>query len=302
MPTRRPKAFFWFVILAVIYVLLSLLLPPNTATVNEYHLTDVAYRVLVLFIDLPVLAVWFAAFYGYARLDKYALAVKLTQEGKPFTQIARGLRWLAWGMALSSIFSSLLGGIAHSHPGFGKWALIINHYLSLIIAIIAFTIINTGTRGLSDTTRTKPSLLATRWLSVGFIFLAMSYCFATIRAVQNASPNPYQLPMWLILFTIIMPYLYAWLMGLLAAFDISVYRKQVRGMLYKRALNLLAVGITMAIFASIALQYLVSSSPYLRRVTFNWVLLIAYIILTIYAVGFILIAMGADRLKKIEEV
>lgn len=288
--------------LALIYVALVLLLPPNAATSETYHLTPLAYHILMLFVALPLITVWFAAFYGYVKLTQYSRTVVSTADGKAFAQIALGLKWLAWGLPISSIVSTLFGGFVHGHPGFGPAAIIINHYLTLILSIVAFTIISNGTRALTNITGRAPSLAATRWLTIGFIFLAMSYCFTTIRIVQTVDINPYQLPLWLILFTIIMPYLYAWVMGLLAAFEISMYRRHVSGLLYKRGLNMLSSGIGLVIFTSIMLQYLTSSSPYLRKITFNWVLLLVYVILILYAAGFILIAIGAEKLRKIEEV
>ena len=91
-------------------------------------------------------------------------------------------------------------------------------------------------------------------------------------------------------------------MGFFAVFEISQYRRTVRGLFYKQALRMLAGGTTFAIVASVALQYLTSSSKYLRRINLNWTLLTYYVILITFAVGFILIAVGASKLKKIEEV
>jgi hypothetical protein len=300
--TKPTQTFVSFSILSLVYVLLSIGLPPVAATLKAYHLSATGYRVLVLLIALPVVAMWFAAFYGYAQLEQYAQTIKKTPDGKAFASIGRGLRWLAWGLPITSLAGNVLGGVAHEYPHFGSMAIIVTHYTSLIISVIAFTIINTGTRGLTDATGKQPSLAATRGLMVSFIFLAITYCYVTIRTVQTQAANPYQLPMWLILLTIVIPYLYAWLMGLLASYEISLYRRHIRGVFYKRALNLVAGGMGLTILSSIVLQYLTSSSPYLRRINLNWVLLIVFAVLMLYAAGFLLIAVGATKLKKIEEV
>jgi hypothetical protein len=91
-------------------------------------------------------------------------------------------------------------------------------------------------------------------------------------------------------------------MGLLAAYEIYVFSKHTKGLLYKRALNSLAAGITIAIMTSIVLQYIASDTTHIRKITFNALLLGVYLLLTVYAAGFGLIALGAKRLKKIEEV
>ena len=134
------------------------------------------------------------------------------------------------------------------------------------------------------------------------IVISVMYCAVTLNAVEDLNPNPYRLPLWLILLTIIIPYLYSWMMGLFAVFEISQYRRVVRGVIYKDGLRLIATGTTCAIIASVALQYLTSSSPYLRLINLNSRLVISYVILITFAIGFILIAIGASKLKKIEEV
>jgi len=253
-------------------------------------------------VAIPLVVVWSAAFYGYASLERYALAIRKTADGKAFTTIARGLRWLAWGLPISSIASNILSGIAHNHLSFGKFAVIISHYVTLIISIVAFTIINNGTTQLVAATQKRLSINTLRGVLIGYITLATAYCAGTISNVVHRHTNVYYLPVWLISFTIIAPYLYAWLMGLFASYEISFYRKQVSGVFYKRALNLISWGLGMAIISSIILQYISSSSNYLRRIDFNWRLLLAYFFLLAYAIGFILVALGANKLKKIEEI
>lgn len=303
MAAKRPnRTFLVFSILSLVYIILLLTLPPNAATTQTYHLSNLEYRILSLLLGVPRVIVWFAAFYGSARLAQYAGKIQDSTEGTAFEQISRGLWWLAWGLPVSSIVTNIAGGIVHgNHQSLGP-AVISNHFVALSISVIAFTIIGGGTRKLLDVTNKNISIQALRVLLLSFLFLGVSYCYATIRSAQSHRPNPYYMPVWLILLTVVIPYLYAWLMGLLAAYELRLYCRHVAGVLYKRALSLLAGGFGLAIVASVILQLITSSSSYLRRIEFNWSLLVLYVALVLYAIGFLLVALGANRLKKIEEV
>jgi hypothetical protein len=269
---------------------------------HEYHLSEAEFRILAVLTGVPTTIVWLIAFYGYAALASYAEKVGNSSEGRSYSSISRGLKWLAWGLPISICVNTFLGGITLLSPGFQTAALIISHYLFVGISITAFTYMSDGSRSLRDIIARAPSKAATRSMLGLIIVVAVGYCTITLDTVADQHPNSYHLPLWLILLTIIIPYLYAWLMGFLAVFEISQYGRSVRGLFYKQALRFLASGTTFVIVASVALQYLTSSSPYLRRIILDWKLLLSYVILATFAVGFILITVGAGKLKKIEEV
>lgn len=269
---------------------------------QSYDLSAAEFRVLSLLTGLPIAMVWFTSFAGYAALTDYAEKVRGSHEGRSFMSIARGLKWLAWGLPISICTTTLLGGIARINPSLLSAALILSHYTYLFISLFAFTYMSDGTRGLRDSMKTLPSKHAVRVMIALCIIISVVYCAVTLDTVKDLHPNPYRLPVWLILLTIIIPYLYAWMMGLFAVFEIGQYRRAVRGLFYKQALQLLGTGTTLAIVASVALQYLTSSSRYLRRINLNGMLIASYLILITFAIGFILIALGAGKLKKIEEV
>jgi len=299
---KPNRTFLSFSALVVIDVLLTILLPPNAATVRTYHLSGLEYHILALLVLLPIIIVWFAAFYGYSSLDQYANTITRTADGKAFLKIAAGLRWLAWSMPITAILNNVFGGIAHAHPAALTGGLIVAHYVNLGISLVAFTIIGNGTSGLVQATNKHLSLRTIRLLLAGFIALAVAYCYGTIADLQHQHPNTYRLPMGLIMFTIVAPYLYAWLIGLLASYQIAFYCRQVRGVFYNRALTMFASGLAMAILSSVVLQYLVSSSGDLSQINFDGRLLLAYVFLVVFAIGFIMVALGSNKLKKIEEV
>jgi hypothetical protein len=107
---------------------------------------------------------------------------------------------------------------------------------------------------------------------------------------------------WLLVLTIIIPYLYAWFIGLLAAFEITVVARQAKGILYRQALRLLAGGVSVVIAGLITIQYVRSVFPSGGKLSLGLVLLLIYLVYLIVAAGFVLITLGANRLKKIEEI
>ena len=297
-----PKPLVAFTALSIAYIVLCFALPPNTATTSAYNLTYTEYRILLVFINIPILVVWFAAFYGYGKLDEYVALVKKAPNGKPLADISNGLKFLAWGLPITSIVSMALAGVTHATPGITSFTIITTHYMSLLVAILAFTCTGIGSWRLTDITHIRPSLAMTRWIFASFTFVGVMFTYFTITASQTQHPNPFRLPMWLILLTIVTPYLYAWFMGLFAAYEIFLYSKQTKGVLYKQALTCLAAGIMITIVSSVMFQYLLVDTTHIRKISFSWMFIGVYLLLLMYAGGFLLFSTGAKRLKKIEEV
>src|SRR3954462_7912202 len=103
--------------LVLLYILLIILLPANTVAMRIYHLNLLEYRAVLLAVSLPSLAVWLAAFIGYATLRQYATTLHRTPEGIHFQRLALGCAWLAWGLPLSAITALFLNAIGNQWPG-----------------------------------------------------------------------------------------------------------------------------------------------------------------------------------------
>jgi hypothetical protein len=102
--------------------------------------------------------------------------------------------------------------------------------------------------------------------------------------------------------SVIVPYLYAWFVGLLAAYEITLFSKHIKGVLYRQALGLLAAGLITIIASFIALQYLNGIQPRVGYLLINYQLVLSSIFRIIGAGGFVMLTIGAARLKKIEDV
>ena len=290
----------------VLYLLLVILLPANKIAMNTYHLNSFKYHLLLLLVVLPFIGIWFAAFYGFSKLQKYALSIRSATEGRDFHHLAAGSGWLAYALPLSAILSIVLNSLTNHYAGFHAAAVIINNYVGLLLPLVAFTLYSNSARNLSTRSNIRLSLQAGRLLIFVFATLGVFYCYFTFRNLGvgslTSTSNAFFLPAWLAVTTIVMPYLYIWFNGLLAAYEITLFAKKVTGVLYRQALRLVSLGIATIIISSIASQYLTSITPRSGSLGLNYVLILIFIIELLMAGGYSFIAFGAQRLQRIEDV
>jgi hypothetical protein len=289
-----------------LYLILALLLPANKSVMHAYNLSANQYHLLFLFIVLPYAGIWYAAFYGYTMMQKYVALISTTKEGTNFQTLANGFGWLAWSLPITAVSTLLLYSYANSSVQFHAASVIINNYIVLILPLIGFVLLRKSSQKLLSTAH----LIISRWqmVLIGSLFatLGVAYCLVTFRhldlnSVAN-SANPFYLPNWLVLVSLTLPFLVSWLIGLTAAFELFIFSKESSGLLYRRSLLLLALGVFGVVISSVSLQYLNIMSPAHGNLSLNYQLFFAYMIRFVSAVGYILIAIGALRLKRIEEV
>lgn len=305
MPILR-KPLTHYLMFTGLYFLLAIFMPPVNETMVAYHLNPLQYHVLLFVVILPIIPIWFAAFYGYDKLRAYADSIKKTAEGEDFAQLAAGAGWLAYSLPIPAIISIILKTSANYHAGFHPAAIIISNYLNLLLPLIAFSILSNSARALTTHANMRIAIGQAKGMIIAFVTLGVLFCYFTFRHFNlislNSVDNAYYLPVWLAVMSIIIPYLYAWFIGLLAAYEITLFAKQTRGLIYRQALSYLGYGVAAVIISSIALQYLLSLAPKNSSLSLNYLLAGVYIIQIIAALGYSLIAFGATRLKKIEEV
>lgn len=292
--------------LAVLYIVLIFVLPTNHVAMHHYNLSEVEYRVVTAAIALPTIAVWFAAFWGYSKLREYSQAISKSKEGPHFRRLGTGCAWLAWSLPLSTISAFVLNGMADKWPNFHPSAIVLSNYIALIVPFIAFIIISMAARDMVGKSRLNLDLSSARLTMVLFFGGGLAYCFLIFRSLDLTSlastHNSYFIPVWLMIVSVIIPYLYAWFLGLLAAYEIMSFSVNVHGLLYRRALLYLVTGLVAVILSSIALQYVSSVVPRTGDLVFNYRLLLTLAIRIVSGIGFFVMAVGASRLKKIEEV
>ncbi len=304
--SRPSNAMGYYIILSIVFLLLAAVLPANQQASQLYHLSNSQYHLLFFLVILPLMLLSFLAIYGYVKLQNYANSIDKTPEGHDFNLLANGCRWLAWGLLVPAVVEIILNSIANVHPGFHAAAIVGTNYLYLVVPLVAFSLISNGSHGLLSRTKQQLSISNTKSLILVLVLIGVAYCFLIFRHYignsLGSTNNPFHLPLWLMLITMVIPYLYAWFVGLLAVYEIVLFSKQSRGVLYQQALQLVAYGLVIVIAGSIALQYVGSIVPSTGHLVLNTSLAATYVIRLVAVAGYILIARGAIRLKKIEEV
>lgn len=288
------------------YLVILLALPPNSITMQNYDLTATEYKILRLAIILPSMAVWLAAFWGVSKLRQYCQAIRGSTEGEAFCSLLTGCTWLAWSLPVTAFSSLILGTLASEHEGLRPLAAIVTNYLSLLLPLIAFIIISTAARGIVGRSRVNLTYAGARFLMLFFLIAGVLYCYLTFGHLDltslSSTQNIYYLPVWLIVTTLMVPYLYAWFTGIVAAYEIALFALNTKGVLYRRALSYLVTGIVLVIASLIAIQYLSSVQPSTYQFTLDLKLVLSVVFRLLGGVGFLFLAMGATRLKKIEDV
>ena len=298
-----------FVSLLIIYTVLVFSVPINKTVLLHYHLSVFGLRSIELTYVIPQLIIWGMAYVGFTFLKKYSLSIVTDRDGKQMVKIAAGIGVLAFGGPIVSSISTALGAIAYSHPHFLPSATIINNYLALLMATAAFLLIGWGAAGLSNLVKSKPSYKAIQLLTLIIIFLGTVFCYLVFRStlpnslkIGLVSKPQYFLPDWLALTTLVIPYIFVWFNASLAVLNFYGYHQKVKGTIYKKSLFFLASGIGLIGFSYIVLEYLSIVTAKIATLKIAALLGIIYPLLFLVGVGYALIALGAQKLHKIEEI
>lgn len=297
----RAKTTALYLGLAALYIAITFMTPVPVQTLHQYHVTELHFRILDMLVILPYLLIWGAAFYGYHRLTEYANLIKGNRDGRAMKQISRGLLFLTLWLPLSSVMSSLVKYVTIYHASLVTFSSQLNNYGTILLPFIGFLLIADGARDLSEIAKQRPSKFAVNCIALLLIIIGVSYTHL-ISTTHNPLTTTYHLSTDMVLATLAVPYIFMWLTGMLATYELYNYHRRVKGIIYSQSIALLAYGIGSLLITSMVIQYLTTLSSHLTILSINWILVIIYILLAIIAASFVLIAIGAKRLKKIEEV
>lgn len=299
------KETYLFVLVVVFYLFLILVLPASKTVMYQYRLDSVGYRSLLLTLAIPSIIVWGIGLYGVQQLTLYAQRLIGTARGYAFDRMALAMRILVWSLPVTAIFSSLVLAAGISYPALLKVSVIVLNYTLLGFALVSFSLLSGGTRALLLEHKFTMTSAAARVISLLFVVLGSLYCFFVFRNLNTDSltaiQGPYFLPTWLVVLTLLIPFLYAWFCGLLAAFELHHISRMSEGVWYRQALVWLAAGITLVIAGGTSAQYIQTINPQAGYFSVNWLLALSTFIRVITGAGFAVLAIGAKKLQQLEE-
>jgi hypothetical protein len=300
---QRRMYYVIFATCAALYIALTLFGPRGP---NTFNLSGGQIKLIQLTFVIPILLIWAAAIYGAFQFRAYAESIKKSPDGQALMKVSQGLLILAFGLIVTSLF----GTLRQTMLNLGNDAVfsIISRYLAVIFALLAFYFLFQGSNKLREIKHiANPSGLS-RLIALGVLILvSIVYVYALLNTpYRNSTPNPqlyrsYYLPDWLIVVSIIAPYILSWVWGVLAAVNIWSYKVHSKGTIYRRALTNLVLGILAITFFSILLQLFTTLATSLENLGLRSILILIYVIIFLYAIGFLYIASGAKKLAKIEE-
>ncbi|HEX5797273.1 MAG TPA: hypothetical protein VFX86_02690 [Candidatus Saccharimonadales bacterium] len=303
------KRIFWvFIALTVIYIMEVLLIPPDSSALAKFRLSETEAKLLALTFALPIAFVWMLGSYVYIKFKSYVDSISNYKDGRIFSTISTGVLLLCLWLPISTIVSNLSNYAYRVQPSWTMPLVIINNYLNLLLVLAALLLIY---KGASELSSLKEAKKASGWKYLALIpIIAISefYIFLTLNNPARQFPTEdvktagYYMPDWLIIGTVVIPYILVFYYGFFAVLNLYIYRRKVRGIIYKSALDYFAKGLFCIVTSIVFIRYLASSSSAFSDSTLKTILLIIYLLLVILLLGFVLMVKSVKKLEKIEKV
>jgi len=208
-------------------------------------------------------------------------------------------------MPVASILSRFLNYFEGGNASFYKSCVILTNYIELTLPLIAFYLIYSSAKDRKIRKKSNYNLASAKFLIGVFALAGIFYSYETLKHFSGSpvsTSNVYELPTFVFVLTIMLPYLYAWLIGLTTAYDINIYAKYLVGIIYRRALFYISSGLAIVITSFIISQYINTILPTYGHLHFNFHETLSILIKVISGIGFYLIAYGINKLIKIEEL
>ena len=303
---RYKKISVLFVLFAIVYLAQSILISPDQATLDKYDISAGEAAWLSLTIAVPYIVIWFIALVGYLRLRAYVKPIKKSPDGAGFNMISKGIFWLALWLPITAIISGMSTHYYNANPATTNDLIIINNYLNIALLLPAFALVYLGSKKLVSLVKVQQAWYSEKAILLYISFAAL-YVYLVLQDPSRLTPTgssdvaTYYLEDWAIVLTLIIPRLIMWFLGLQAVLNIYAYQKKVKGEIYKQALTKLAWGIGGVVIAVIVLRCLQSLSSQLNDLGLGMLLILLYILLIILSIGYVFIASGAKKLKRIED-
>ncbi len=302
--TRIFYAYFVGATLAYIGVTLT---TPLVRTAITSTLSDFQLRLIQASFIIPIVLIWWAAVYGATTFKKYAQLIKGSSDGQALNVVANGLLVLTGGLIAGSLWTTIAAGF-WPPPSHTATKIIVSNYLTILFPLLAFYVMVRGAVGLVQLSKAQSAFKWSILVSLVWFILFSSLYVGLVFSGQyrNFSPSPsitsFWLPDSLLITTIIIPNILVWALGIMTATALLVYVKSAKGILYKQAIRQLGVGLLSVIIFSILVQMWAAVGTVWAYLNLAWILIVIYIIVLLYAIGYLYIASGARRLRQIEEV
>lgn len=304
----NKKLYFIFGIFVALYLYLNFGTPTNPNILERYKMDAFEYQAMRASIALPIIAVWFTAFYGFSKLINYARKIKKSSDGEGFMWIALGLGVLAIGLPVNSIIALMasrsvaLGWIEQSV------ATIISTHAAVGYQLLATVLLAMGALKLLKVL--KEAKFPVGGVAVGVLVLTIISVIYIYNAFNNpsrevpvapATTATYYMNDFLMMTTIVIPYIIAWALGIFSFIALYTYLRNIKGILYRRALIKFDIGLFIIILMSVVQQFLTVAVA----ARFAWQLgsaaVLVQLLVLIIGLGYAYVALGSKELMRLED-
>jgi hypothetical protein len=302
-PTWKFARYAYFFIVAcwVVYAALSIF-APNIAN-QRYNLSQPALLLLRLTIIVPIHLIWLMAAHGAVAFKNYALSIDGGRESEAINLIANGLLWTIGYLVINAVVGAVAPYFASS-PTYDQ-IIVFRDHIAPIASLIAFVLIYQGSHRLRDIAKFETWTRETAWIMVvyslfAFIFVLQFASTPILEGHVAGRTSTSIVPHSILLFTMIVPLLCSWFFGIVATINITKYARNVKGVLYRQALQDLVKGLWLVIGFLIVIQMLTFAAKYFASLNLGTILGIVYLLLVLYGVGFLFVRSGARKLVRFE--
>ncbi len=288
----------------IVYAVFALIAPAGTTPRSNYRLPQGGLNAIRLSILLPLLVFWMMAVYGAQTFQKYAVLVTGSPEARPLRSISIALYLTLAYFIIGAVFGSVLTFYTHSiaYPAL----VLLRDHLAAAITVAAFVFFYLGSSRLCRVAGLPVFSRASMWTSAisALIAIGCTARFLTMHftAAAVAGNSLAYAPTAVLVVTLFLPYFIAWYLGALSVVNITRYARKVHGVLYRRALSDLALGLCLVIGFSTLGGILDLVANTVAGLSLAPVLVILYLALLLYGAGYVFVARGARKLAMIETV
>jgi hypothetical protein len=291
-----------------VFTTVSSLTRDVSESVERYNVSVEYLRAIQVVLALPLLFIYAAVAFAAVTFVVYSYRISSSKEGSGYSDLSTGLMLTVGSFVLSGLF----GVVAYNYidtPSETTFT-IVRNYANLLIGLGIYFYFYIGSAKLISTLKNVSSKLVRNQQIAQFavlVFGSIYTYFVFQNPYRTVSSNPditpvYGLPDALILVTIIIPYLFSWLLGATATVNLFYYSKNVVGIIYKKIFEKLAKGFVLIITLTISLQIVSQFSDYWAQIGLNSILGVIGIIFAVLIVAYLQFGSAAKKLDKIETV
>ena len=298
----------FYVACLAVYIALTALTPIRE---NAYDLSTLSVRLIQVSFIIPIALIWLAITYGALKFRQYAQIVRTSSDGPAYMAMATALTIMMGGLLLTSLLGLIKGFL--DGPDDIRIFTIIRNALAVIVQVVIFwamyqasekLLLSAGATAVSTSKLRQFRLVGNLALGIGIVLyttLMLSNEFRSstpdYKTITSFYLNDFQL-----VFAVIIPYAIAWTFGINALHNIRAYLDNVKGVIYREIFGRVAAGLTIIIIFNVLLGMLSSLGGLFQNASLQAILISIYVILICYGVGYLVMASGAKRLAKLEEV